>query len=99
MAQVVRRVAPAWLAERVADRVDGARTFSSAMSCAVGLQCWPRYGCSTVVEPTNLSNDTVGADSPLEGEGFEPSVPLVQPAPEKGARALCARSAEMRAHA
>src|SRR5438128_4816473 len=40
-------------------------------------------------------------DSPLEGAGFEPSVPLVRPVPEwleKGARALCAWSAEMRAH-
>ena len=39
-------------------------------------------------------------DSPLEEAGFEPSVPLVQPAPEwleKGARALCTWSAEMRA--
>ena len=40
-------------------------------------------------------------DSPLEGAGFEPSVPLIRPVPEwpeKGARALCAWSAEMRAH-
>ena len=40
------------------------------------------------------------ADSPVEEAGFEPSVPLVQPAPEwleKGARALCTWSAEMRA--
>ena len=40
-------------------------------------------------------------DSPLEGAGFEPSVPLVRSVPEwlkKGARALCARSAEMRAY-
>ena len=40
-------------------------------------------------------------DSPLEKAGFEPSVSLVRPVPiwlKKGARALCARSAEMRAH-
>ena len=37
------------------------------------------------------------ADSLLEGGGFEPSVPLVRRVPEwfeKGARALCAWSAE-----
>ena len=37
-------------------------------------------------------------DSPLEQRRLEPSVPLVQPVSEKGARALRARSAEMRAH-
>ena len=36
------------------------------------------------------------ADSALEGGGFEPSVPY--PSGLKGARALCAWSAEMRAH-
>jgi len=47
------------------------------------------------------TEDTGERDPPLEEAGFEPSVPLVRPVPEwleKGARTLCARSAEMRAH-
>ena len=45
-------------------------------------------------------DELVCMDSSLEEAGFEPSVPLVQRAPEwleKGARALCTWSAEMRA--
>ena len=47
------------------------------------------------------ARDRFAPDSPLEEAGFEASVPLVRPVPnwlEKGARALCARSAAMRAH-
>jgi hypothetical protein len=46
----------------------------------------------------NCRHDRILYDSPQEEAGFEPSVPLVQPVPEwleKGARALCAWSAEM----
>ena len=54
--------------------------------------------CRTSSQPQKVR---FAPDLALEGGGFEPSVPLVRPVPEwleKGARALCAWSAEMRAH-
>ena len=53
-------------------------------------------------QPVVFESTTYVPGTPLEGAGSELSVPLVRPVPEwleKGARALCAWSAEMRAHA
>src|ERR1700730_10275596 len=58
-----------------------------------------RFGTSKMYYDCNW-RARFATDSPLEGAGFEPSVPLVRPVPEwleKGARALCAWSVEMRA--
>jgi hypothetical protein len=62
------------------------------------------FGCLKASAPTDGTlqlRDRWFADSLPEGAGFEPSVPLIRAVPEwleKGARALCAWSAEMRAH-
>ena len=62
---------------------------------------WPRVWTAIQHDLATALRTEFAADSPLEGAGFEPSVPLVRPVPEwleNGARALCAWSAEMRAH-
>jgi len=62
---------------------------------------WPRVWTAIQHDLATALRTEFVADSPLEGAEFEPSVPLVRPVPEwleNGARALCAWSAEMRAH-
>jgi hypothetical protein len=61
------------------------------MSVTAGARARRRWRPSLVLEFT---------DSPVERGGFRPSVPLVRPVAEwrKGIKALCAWSAEMRAH-
>jgi len=60
----------------------------------------PRYGGASERRSVHLHGPPMvefAPDSLLEGAEFEPSVPLVRPVPEwleKGARALCAWSAE-----